>query len=391
MCDVGLIGNWNEYRLQRKSNRINKLPDVGCDIFMIDTENHNHLIQCKYYSSNSVKIEDLAGWHGMLLDYPDMFGDLYYTSKLSENIKARKPTPRIQYFHKPYEHILETEKTITLEPLNNEVCKTLTLFPTFKLQPRDYQLDAYNALKDKQRTVLQLPCGMGKTLIAIMLSSHYDLVIFISPLKSYCEQNQKRFKEQLPSFHTEIVDSEGTRDLETLRLIINDGGKIALFVTFKSLDVIMKLWENVKHGYFIIDEMHNIPYDDAMICDDEDYYDDLEEEINPEEINSEDEEKNSEDEDLQEDDDMEMESDQKEDEEQEQEQKVEYKSQMNQLLHSDVRIMFMSATPRLFEESDETAEGMDIDNELFGEVDYQYPMGKAIDDCNICDYMIYLS
>jgi superfamily II DNA or RNA helicase len=152
----------------------------------------------------------------------------------------------------------------------------------------------------------------------------------------------------------------------------------------------MKLWENVKNGYFIIDEMHNIPYDDAMICDDEDYYDDLEEEINPEEINSEDEEKNSEDEDLQEDNDTEMESDQKEDEEQEQEQKIEEKSPMNKLLHSDARIMFMSATPRLFEESDETAEGMDIDNELFGEVDYQYPMGKAIDDGHICDYMIYV-
>ena len=25
MCDVGLIGNWNEHRLQRKSNRVNKL------------------------------------------------------------------------------------------------------------------------------------------------------------------------------------------------------------------------------------------------------------------------------------------------------------------------------------------------------------------------------
>ena len=80
MCDVGLIGNWNEFRLQCKSNRINKLPDVGCDIFMIDTDKY-YLIQCKNYASNnSIKIDDLAGWHGMLLDYPEMFGDLYYTS-----------------------------------------------------------------------------------------------------------------------------------------------------------------------------------------------------------------------------------------------------------------------------------------------------------------------
>jgi len=412
MCDVGLIGNWNEYRLQRKSNRINKLPDVGCDIFMIDTENHNHLIQCKYYSMNkSVKIEDLAGWNTMLLDYPDMYGDLYYTSKLSENIKARKPTPRIQYFYKPYEPILETEKInmidvntvnlvkpvskpeITLDYiLGNHHHQDETLFPTFKLQPRDYQLDAYNALKDKQRTVLQLPCGMGKTLIAIMLSSHYDLVIFISPLKSYCQQNKERFEEQLTGFHTEIVDSEGTRDTDKLKLILAEPGKRkALFVTFKSLDVIMKLWENVKHGYFIIDEMHNIPYDDAIVYDDEDYYDDLEEESNldDEEELTDNKELNSQDEDLEEDDDTEMESD-KTDTETESNLEDESKSPMYQLLHSDARIMFMSATPRLFEESDETAEGMDIDNELFGEVDYQYPMGKAIDDGHICDYMIYV-
>ena len=219
MCDVGLIGNWNNCRLQRKSNRINKLPDVGCDIFMIDTENRNYLIQCKYYSSNSVKIEDLAGWHGMLLDYPEMLGDLYYTSKLSENIKARKPNPRIRYFHKPYEPIIDTDKTNRIDVNPGNLVKPIskpeitldfilgnhqeeTLFPTFTLQPRYYQLDAYKALKDKQRTVLQLPCGMGKTLISIMLSSHYNLVIFISPLKSYCQQNKERFEEQLPDYKT---------------------------------------------------------------------------------------------------------------------------------------------------------------------------------------------
>ena len=401
MCDVGLIGNWNDCRLQRKSNRINKLPDVGCDIFMIDTENRNYLIQCKYYSSNSVKIEDLAGWHGMLLDYPEMLGDLYYTSKLSENIKARKPNPRIRYFHKPYEPIIDTDKINRIDVNPGNLVKPVskpeitldfilgnhqdeTLFPTFTLQPRYYQLDAYKALKDKQRTVLQLPCGMGKTLISIMLSSHYNLVIFISPLKSYCQQNKERFEEQLPDYKTEIVDSEGTRDTEKLKLILAVGGKIALFATYKSVDVIMELWENVKHGYFIIDEMHNIPYDDAMIYDYLEDESNLEDDIeqNDEELNNADEDlEEDEDEEEEEDDDAEMESDLEEEEN---------KSPMYKLLHSDARIMFMSATPRLFEESDETAEGMDIDNELFGEVDYQYPMGQAITEGCICDYMIYV-
>ena len=68
------------------------------------------------------------------------------------------------------------------------------------LKPREYQIEAYNALKDKQRTVLQLPCGMGKTLISIMLASLYELVIFISPLKAFCEQNMNSFTKQLQHY-----------------------------------------------------------------------------------------------------------------------------------------------------------------------------------------------
>jgi len=373
MCDVGLIGNWNQYRLQRKANRINKLPDVGCDIFMIDNDSR-YLIQCKYYdSSNSVKIEDLAGWHGMLLDYPEMLGDLYYTSKLSENIKARKPNPRIRYFHKPYESSIATETNpIPIENKNK------------KLEPRDYQLNAYNALKDKQRTVLQLPCGMGKTLISIMLASHYELVIFISPLKAFCQQNEERFTAQLPDYKTEIVDSEGTRNIETLKSILAVGGKIALFATYKSVDVIMELWENVKHGYFIIDEFHNIPYDDAFNYDDDDEYDELDNSEAENEEDASEAENELEDEDEIDDDEEsepEIESTLKEEQ---------TKSPMYKLLHSDARILFMSATPRLFEASDETAEGMEIDSEIFGEVDYSFPMGKAITEGHICDYMVYV-
>ena len=192
MCDVGLIGNWNEHRKQRKANRINKLPDVGCDIFMIDSSQSNYLVQCKYYDiKNAVKMEDLSGWNSMLLDYPEMHGHLYYTSKLSENIKARKPNSRIEYFLKPYEHepkakpveiveikpIVKTnaKPNITLEYALTGLIEVSTVsednsiepFSNFTLKPYNYQLNAYNALKDKQRTVLQLPCGMGKILIAI--------------------------------------------------------------------------------------------------------------------------------------------------------------------------------------------------------------------------------
>ena len=426
MCDVGLIGNWNEHRKQRKANRINKLPDIGCDIFMITPNNENHLVQCKYYAGkNHIKFEDIAGWSLMLVDNPEMFGDLYYTSKLSENLKARKPNPRINYIHKPYEEpVISNSKIETTKPSSNTIAKpaekpiitleyilntslelevetevpiplNIELFSTFTLTPYDYQLNAYNALKDKQRTVLQLPCGMGKTLIAIMLASHYDLVIFISPLKAFCEQNMARFNEQLPEYHCNIIDSDGIRDIDKLQTILaDDTCKHALFVTYKSVDIIMKLFDIklLNNGYFIIDEFHNIPYDDAYNFDseDEDYLDDDIESMKDDDISVEDEEneKHS---------DSEMESDSlcddgEEDylEEDNSESIEKVKTPMYRLLHSDARIMFMSATPRLFEESDETADGMDIDCEIFGEVDYSFPMGKAIEEGYICDYFVYV-
>ena len=424
MCDVGLIGNWNEHRKQRKANRINKLPDVGCDIFMIDSNLTNYLIQCKYYDvKNAVKMEDLAGWNSMLLDYPEMHGHLYYTSKLSENIKARKPNQRIEYFLKPFEPSITSTSTTTIEKPNefNSIQKPIiTLdyilnssaendildipitnnpFSNFTLKPYDYQLSAYNALKDKHRTVLQLPCGMGKTLIAIMLSSHYNKVVFISPLKAFCDQNLDRFKSQLGSeYACELVDSEGIRDCDNLADILGDTSrKHALFATYKSIDVIMKLFDlgmlDKTNTLFIIDEFHNIPFDDAFTYDSE--YEDY---LEYDEISMENEESdkhrdqemesdslyNDEDEDY-------LEGDSENDLEEDDPESIEkVRTPMYRLLHSDARIMFMSATPRLFEESDETADGMDIDSEIFGEVDYSFPMGKAIEEDYICDYMVYV-
>ena len=479
MCDVGLIGNWNEYRLQRKSIRINKLlngldgkpiyglpenpqiidgldskpvyglPDIGCDIFMIESHLENnceyHLIQCKYYAeNNSVRLEDLAGWNSMLVDYPEMYGDLYYTSKLSENIKARKPNPRIRYFHKQCELnvIMETNTTpsrktepkdvnvkdtqadtkldnkpkITFDfilgkhnldnQFENRIDKDIDKFAHYNLKPYNYQLEAYNVLLGKKRTVLQLPCGMGKTLIAIMLSDGEMLIIFISPLKAFCQQNMERFLEQLPEYKCVIVDSEGIRDIDELQTIVSAvGQKTALFATYKSLDVIMQLYDKqlLNNAYFIIDEFHNIPYDDAICYDSDEEIgiDDCESVIDDSKIGIDDDdigesdENISENDDLQEDDEMEVERDSfndvgEEDNEVDNEVDNKVNSPMYRLLHSDARILFMSATPRLFEESDETAEGMDIDNELFGEVDYSYPMGKAITEGYVCDYMIYV-
>jgi superfamily II DNA or RNA helicase len=168
-----------------------------------------------------------------------------------------------------------------------------------QLIPRDYQLEAYNALNKKHRTILQLPCGMGKTLISIMLAKDYKKIIVLSNLKAHCEQNKNRFEEQMINYTTLLVESgnNGTRDINKIKKLSNTIENFALFSTYKSLDIIMELLKDINDDtkileyLIIIDEFHNISYNDI--------YDNI---VSP----------------------------------------------MYKLLHSKFKIMFMSATPRIF-------------------------------------------
>jgi predicted helicase len=196
-----LLGNWNEHRLVKKDNKINGIPDLGADILLKDNEKYI-LIQCKNFDSNNVTIHHLAGFYAMTLHY-EMEGIVYYTSNISPNIRLLKPRSDIHY--------------IKQEMPNNEI--SLQLPQTQSLnklidKPYYYQIEAYNQLKDLNRSILSLPCGMGKTLIAIMIAKNYDNIVLLSPLIAYSKQNLERFQTELQSMNYQliIVNSEGTRD-----------------------------------------------------------------------------------------------------------------------------------------------------------------------------------
>ena len=73
-------------------------------------------------------------------------------------------------------------------------------------------------------------------------------------------------------------------------------------------------------------------------------------------------------------------------------------TEMYKLLHGDSRIMFMSATPRLFGIDNDNDNDMDcpdtmdteIDNEIFGNIDYTFSMSDAIEQNRVCDYRIFV-
>jgi len=50
LFDYGFIKSYNDHRLQRKTNNINKLEDIGSDIIYINQNDECIIVQCKNYT-----------------------------------------------------------------------------------------------------------------------------------------------------------------------------------------------------------------------------------------------------------------------------------------------------------------------------------------------------
>ena len=316
-----LLGDWNEYRLNRKElTTENPLIDTGCDVLLKSNEKY-YVVQCKNYDNqNTVKICDLAGFYMTLCHY-DLDGIVYYTSKLSKNLQLQKETDKVKFIRKPFE----------CENLKIEQNYTKLIDYAY-----DYQIEAYenikNAFQEKNRAILQLPCGLGKTLISMMVGLNYDQVIILSPLKQYCIQNLARFKseDKYKDYNGLIIDSDETRDIKYISNFIKSNKKIILSVCYKSSDILFEVLDLLKNSIIIVDEFHNITKNDLLGLKE---------------------------------------------------------NAMSNILFSDSKILFMSATPRIFQLDEEDDE---LNSEIFGEIEYIYNMGDAIRNNKICDYEVYV-
>ena len=382
-----IMDDWNTARLTRKREHIeNRLPDFGTDLLALETDINGtdkySIIQCKKYNdSRTLRAEDLGTFYFMMYRYSKFVNGLvFHTNDLSTNLLNHNLTnDNIKYLKVKFE-----EGKYDLGNLDDNIDDEEN--STVILKPHQYQIDAYNALKGKTRGILQMACGTGKTLVSIMLAKDYKQNIIIAPLKAYCEQNMMRFASQMSSdYKMLIIDSDNDgRNIENIKEFIKTNAKFCLFCTYKSIDIINEIKELklIDDCYVIIDEFHNICYKDV--------YGEVEEE---DEDFEEDEEIVEEYEDFESDDDS-----------------IENKgargaealatealvSDMYKLLHSDARIMFMSATPRLFENDDFNYYEYDEDDKgargaealVFGEIDYTYSMSDAIEQKRVADYRI---
>ena len=244
LFDYGFIKSYNDYRLQRKTNNINKLEDIGSDIIYINQNDKCIIVQCKNYTK-SIKIEDLSGFFFIMCKHIDKIGEIYYTNKLSKKIlNEYEDNDRIKLIKKEF---IQDNKIIDI------------------IKPYDYQNKIIKLAEEYYKNnplgsgIISCPCGTGKTLISCYIAMNYKIVIMITPLKQYAKQNIDRFQLYEQDRVSLLIDSDGSRDLIEINKFIKNNNKILLSVTYKSCDIINLL--DLNDNYFVIfDEFHNFSY-----------------------------------------------------------------------------------------------------------------------------------
>ena len=332
LLDSGLIHNLNDHRIDKVNYKkhprynINPLRDIGIDILQI-TDNKYIFVQCKNGYNQGLKIKDLAGFYMVMANIFDKNGIVYYTSKLSINIRENAINKRIQYIKK--------------QLIENNIIQ----IPKKKYELYEYQKKALDSLVyhfknvNNNRGILNLPCGTGKTIIGCYFAKNYNNVIIISPLKQFAEQNMDKFNEYCDNFESLLIDSDGERNINNINKFIKDNKnkKLLFSATFKSVDVINEFIDNLKNVIVIIDEFHNLSRNNVYCEDDE------------KDVND----------------------------------------PLYTLLHSKHKILFQSATPRIYELENTDLQDENFDD-LFGKIIYKMNFVTAINNNYIADYKIFI-
>ena len=208
---------------------------------------------------------------------------------------------------------------------------------TTNIQPYSYQLQAVEKFKEhykhNDRGILSLPCGCGKTYTAYLISCEYSKIVILSPLREFAKQNLNRFIEYgYDVTKTLLVDTDGIREVKTVKNFIEKNNRCLISCTYDSMDIISECLDLfLDNTLFIVDEFHNLSK--ANISDEN--------------------------------------------------------NDIYKLLISQHKILFMSATPRIYDIENDSDESINTDD-LFGDIVYNMKMTHAIANKYITNYKIWL-
>ncbi len=347
LIENNLISSHNHLRLERKDLKTGNLhshKDIGIDVIQVD-EHSCSIVQCKNGYKTGITLHNIAGIMMRAAFLKNTQAYIYYTDKLCRDIKyTAGASPFVKFIKNPDNIADEIDSTkmiyfvkLSIDSVNS-VKETVQVDVLPEMQAYDYQTQAVETFKEhytngKHRGILSLPCGCGKTYTSFLISKQFDQIVILSPLRAFAEQNLKRYMQYgYDEQCTMLVDSDGIRDVNVVQQFIQDKQKCLISCTYKSMDIISECLDkfSANKTLFIVDEFHNISKTNL--------YDDTD--------------------------------------------------PIFKLLMSDHRILFMSATPRIYDlEFDDDTYDMQW---LFGDVVYNMSMTEAIQNKHICDYRIWL-
>ena len=265
-CGLNNLISFIDDELIKKNDNINNAIDIGCDILMVNKDNEDDiiLVQCKNYLDKNVCIKDIAGFSFLMaFSHIPIRGLLISNSDCSNRIKYK--------FELCSQYINDKIKFIQV-PYIDTINEILQLSPS-KFIPYEYQLDALAiiAKPENQKCIMQMPCGMGKTFIAIMLSKLFDNIIVLTPLRAYAQQLINNFKFHLADldYNIVLVSMDGYRDSEFL--LNNICSKNIFIATYNSVDIINTLLDKLNNSLLIVDEFHNLSYNNITNTEDQIY------------------------------------------------------------------------------------------------------------------------
>ena len=140
--------------------------------------------------------------------HTDKIGQIYYTNKLSKKIT-------IEYNNN--ERIKLIKKEMIINENNN-------IFKLYDYQEKIINIaNQYYINNNNNSGILSLPCGTGKTLISCYIGMKFKIVIMITPLKQYAQQNINRFLMYENNRKSLLIDSDGTRNINIINEFIKSG------------------------------------------------------------------------------------------------------------------------------------------------------------------------
>ena len=206
IAKTSLYDSYNIYTQYRNE-------DIGADLVAIK-DNIVFFIQCKNYD-DVISINDLSSFYFLLHEY-DLNGLVYYNGKLSSRINDLSKG-KVPFINMPFNNQL-IDKMLSQQNIK------------YHIQSRDYQLEAVNLLKNEKRSVLNLPCGTGKTYTSYLISKEmaYSNIIIIAPTRTLTSELLHTMNNYYnDKLNPVLISMDGSRDPKFIKSILSESNIIA--------------------------------------------------------------------------------------------------------------------------------------------------------------------